>query len=403
MSEDSIGVWLIGAFGTVATTVVVGAKAMAAGIAPRIGLATESTALEPLRFPSIGALRFGGHEIRPTSYGESATEISRRNGSIQSGWIESLREELASASREVRPGIASGGGEAIESLQSGAKRDTASMTARQVVQSIGADLEDFRRKSGVARLIVVNLASTEPPPPDRAEYQHLDVLEKQLDEAKASEFRPGLLYAYAALKTRAAFINFTASRSCVCPAIDELARSERVPYAGSDGKTGETLVKSALAPMFGIRQLHVDSWTGFNILGNRDGQVLSAEENRRSKVDSKDGVIAGILGYSPQTVVGIHFVESLWDNKVAWDHIHFRGFLGYPMTMQFTWQGCDSILAAPLVLDLIRFADLALRKGESGPLVHLASYFKSPVATNEHDLSKQADLLQQYVARMRAP
>jgi myo-inositol-1-phosphate synthase len=404
MSEDSIGVWLIGAFGTVATTVVVGAKAMAAGIAPRIGLATESTALEPLRFPPIGALRFGGHEIRPTTYGESATEISRRNGSIQHGWIEALREELASASREVRPGIASGGGEAIESLQSGAKRDTASMTARQVVQSIGADVDEFRRKSGVARLIVVNLASTEPPPPpDRAEYQHLDVLEKRLDQANASEFRPGLLYAYAALKSKAAFINFTASKSCVCPAIDELARSQGVPYAGSDGKTGETLVKSALAPMFGLRQLHVDSWTGFNILGNRDGQVLSAEENRRSKVDSKDGVIAGILGYSPQTVVGIHFVESLWDNKVAWDHIHFRGFLGYPMTMQFTWQGCDSILAAPLVLDLIRFADLALRSGESGPLVHLASYFKSPVATSEHDLSKQADLLLRYVSRRKAP
>src|SRR5262249_32323104 len=301
--------------------------------------------------------------------------------SIQHGWIEALRDELSNCSREVRPGIASGGGVAIESLQGGAVRATASMSARQVVQSIQAELEDFRKRQGVTRLVVVNLASTEPPPPDRDEYRQLSILEKRLDEAGAPEFRPGLLYAYAAIASRAAFVNFTASKSCVCPAIDEFARARSIPYAGSDGKTGETLVKSALAPMFAIRQLQVDSWTGFNLLGNRDGQILSSEENRKSKVDSKDGVIAGILGYSPQTLVGIHFVESLWDNKVAWDHIHFRGFLGYPMTMQFTWQGCDSILAAPLVIDLIRFADLALRNGESGPLVHLASFFKSPAGT----------------------
>jgi myo-inositol-1-phosphate synthase len=398
MSEDSIGVWLIGAFGTVATTVVVGAKAIAAGIAPRFGLLTESSDLGPLAMPSTGSLRFGGHEIRPTSFEASASEIARRNGSIHEPWIDSLKDELAACSKEVRPGIATGGGKAIESLQDGAGRDSGAMTARHAVDSIEADLEAFRRRHGLKRLVVINLASTEPPPPEREEYQRLDALEKALDRAKSAEFRPGLLYAYAAFKNRAAFVNFTASKSCVCPALDELARKLGVPYAGSDGKTGETLVKSALAPMFGIRRLHVDSWTGFNILGNRDGQVLSSEENRKSKVDSKDGVISGILGYAPQTVVGIHFVESLWDNKVAWDHIHFRGFLGYPMSMQFTWQGCDSILAAPLVLDLIRFADLALRRGESGPLVHLASFFKSPVGTTEHDLARQSELLQRYIS-----
>lgn len=402
MSEDSIGVWLIGAFGTVSTTVVVGAKAIAAGLAPRYGLLTESTALARHEFSPVSSFRFGGHEIRATSYVDCASEIARRNGSIHAEWIEALRDELADASKDVRPGIASGGGAAIESLQGGIGRDTATLKGRDVVQAIRTDLEEFRRKHGFARLIVVNLASTEPPPPDRGEYRQLAVLENRLDQAPASEFRPGLLYAYAAMKSRAGFINFTASKSCVCPSIDELARAQGVPYAGSDGKTGETLVKSALAPMFGIRHLQVDSWTGFNILGNRDGQVLSAEENRKSKVDSKDGVVAGILGYAPQTLVGIHFVESLWDNKVAWDHIHFRGFLGYPMTMQFTWQGCDSILAAPLVIDLIRLVDLALRNGEAGPLVHLASYFKSPAGTTEHDLSKQTDLLQKYLARSRA-
>jgi myo-inositol-1-phosphate synthase len=181
-----------------------------------------------------------------------------------------------------------------------------------------------------------------------------------------------------------------------------MARKRRLPYSGSDGKTGETLVKSALAPMFRMRRLQVDSWAGFNILGNRDGQVLADAENRRSKVDSKDGVISGILGYSPQTVVGIHFIESLWDNKVAWDHIHFRGFMGYPMSMQFTWQGCDSILAAPLAIDLVRFVELAMRRGEVGALRHLASFYKSPVGTTEHDLNAQFRLLEQYATQAGA-
>jgi myo-inositol-1-phosphate synthase len=403
MESEPVGIWIVGAFGTVATTMVVGARAVAAGIAPAIGLVSESPVLAKLGLAPIESLVFGGHEIRESSFDASAREISARNGSLHERWIDQLRDDLSRASEAVRPGIATGSGRAIESLVGGGVRGGVDATGRAAVQRVVRDLNAFRDKHGVKRLVVLNLASTEPPPPPAtAEYEELTALEVRLDSSSASTFRPGLLYAYAALEAGAAFVNFTASRSSVCPAIDQFARKRQLPYSGSDGKTGETLVKSALAPMFRMRRIQVDSWAGFNILGNRDGQVLADEENRRSKVDSKDGVISGILGYTPQTVVGIQFVESLWDNKVAWDHIHFRGFLGYPMSMQFTWQGCDSILAAPLAIDLVRFADLALRRGESGPLRHLASFYKSPVGATEHDLHAQFALLERYVEQVLA-
>ena len=170
---------------------------------------------------------------------------------------------------------------------------------------------------------------------------------------------------------------------------------------GSDGKTGETLVKSALAPLFRVRQLEVMSWVGYNVLGTRDGRVLSADPNKRSKVASKDSVVPSILGYPVRTHVGIDFIESLGDSKVAWDFVHFRGFLGHPMSLQFTWQGCDSILAAPLVLDLARFAAVAKARGEAGPMRHLASFFKNPLHVQEHDLFRQYAVLLDY-AQARA-
>ena len=158
---------------------------------------------------------------------------------------------------------------------------------------------------------------------------------------------------------------------------------------GYDGKTGETLMKSVLAPMFAHRNLEVMSWVGHNIFGNMDGKVLDDPANKKSKVTSKDRLLGQILGYPPQTLVSIEYIASLGDWKTAWDHIHFRGFLGTPMTLQFIWQGCDSLLAAPLVLDLVRFAERAWRRGDTGVLTFLASFFKSPLGTDEHDFAVQ--------------
>jgi myo-inositol-1-phosphate synthase len=162
-------------------------------------------------------------------------------------------------------------------------------------------------------------------------------------------------------------------------------------------------MKTVLAPMFAMRNLQVMSWVGHNIFGNRDGLVLDDPSNKSSKVDTKDRVVTQILGYKPSTLVTIEYVPDMGDWKTAWDHIHFQGFLGTKMVLQFTWQGCDSLLAAPLAIDLARLADLEKRRGGRGLMRHLASFFKSPEGVEEHDFFKQFDLLARYVATANAP
>ena len=129
-----------------------------------------------------------------------------------------------------------------------------------------------------------------------------------------------------------------------------------------------------------------------------DAQILDDAHNKQTKVASKDKLLGEILGYDPQTHVSIEYIRSLGDWKTAWDHVHFRGFLGTPMVMTFTWQGCDSILAAPLVLDLFRFTELAARQRESGLLTFLASFFKSPLGVDENDFAKQFQMLVDWAA-----
>ena len=150
--------------------------------------------------------------------------------------------------------------------------------------------------------------------------------------------------------------------------------------------------------MFAKRNLEVMSWVGHNIFGNMDGKVLDDPANKRTKVRSKDRLLHQILGYSPQTLVSIEYIQSLGDWKTAWDHVHFRGFLGTPMILQFTWQGCDSLLAAPLVLDLARFTELAHRRGATGLLTFLACFFKSPLGVEQHDFVRQFEMLEAWAA-----
>jgi myo-inositol-1-phosphate synthase len=145
--------------------------------------------------------------------------------------------------------------------------------------------------------------------------------------------------------------------------------------------------------MFAARNLQVLSWVGHNIFGNLDGIVLDDPANKAAKLKSKNQLVKSILGYDPQTLVSIEYIRSLGDWKTAWDHIHFKGFLGTPMTLQLTWQGCDSLLAAPLVLDLVRFVELAHREKEIGVLSYLGSFFKSPMGLADHDFSRQFSLL----------
>ncbi|MFH0944422.1 MAG: inositol-3-phosphate synthase [Planctomycetota bacterium] len=390
------GVWLLGARGGLATTVIAGCKLVAEGGVPGHGLSTESPQFEPLELVNLGDLVFGGHEIRGGTLLDSARAISRDNGSIPFEGVEGIRDFLEQADAAIRPGNLLGGGVAIERL-SNPEQVAGGGALREQVERIQHDLDQFVRAEQIDRLVVVNLASTEPQLAIGPEHSSLAALDEAIDQNRSDRVKASLIYSYAAIDLGHPYVNFTPSNAALVPAIEELARLRGVPFMGSDGKTGETLVKSALAPMFRHRSLRVLSWQGYNMLGDRDGEVLSQPENLASKVVSKDGVLPAILGYPVHTHVGIDYVPSLKDLKTAWDFIHFEGFLGHRMSMQFTWQGCDSILAAPLVLDMIRLTEFAARSGETGPMPQLACFFKSPHGVKEHDLHRQWESLQEYV------
>ena len=269
-----------------------------------------------------------------------------------------------------------------------------------MIDRIQADISTFKEDNHIKKMVVINLASTEPPLIDTDAASSIDAIENIIKKNNTHSIRPSFIYAYAAITSGCAYINFTPSEAGLSRGLVDLAHKHHVPVMGSDGKTGETLVKSALAPMFAMRNLEVMSWEGYNILGNMDGKVLQNEENGATKIKSKDRLLPHILGYSPHSRVSIDYVPSLGDRKTAWDFIHFQGFLNTKMNLQFTWQGCDSALAAPLVLDLSRFAFLALERGESGAMHHTASFFKSPWQVNEHSLEKQFRMLEAYCEKL---
>ena len=393
MNEEGprTGVWIIGARGAVATTTMVGARAAARRLFPLRGVTTEGPRGEGLSMPAASALAFGGWEVRAGSLLDAATELAESARIFDPRLLDRLALDL----QEIDQDIVRGGTRGVPP-PCGAVEASA-----EVIEHLAADLRAFRRRHSLERVVVVNLATTEPVFTTPEDHLTLAGLEESLRSGGSAVFRPSTLYAYAAMREGAAFINFAASPAALAPAIRELAEREGVPFAGTDGKTGETLVKSALASLFRERDLQVLAWHGDNVLGNSDGAALNAPEVKAAKVETKDGVVRGVLGYSPETSVEITYVPSLGDWKTAWDLIHFQGFLGVRMTMQFTWQGCDSVLAAPLVIDLVRLADLALRRGESGPMTQAACFFKAPVGTQEQELGRQYAMLDSYLRRCR--
>lgn len=398
--QDNLGVWIFGARGGLATTAIVGAKAIARGLAPHHGLLTATPDWAEVPLTGFGRLVFGGHEVREGSLIDSAREIHANTGSLPAQVIETLRKELAVVDRDIRPGSLVNAGASIAAM-AGEQRSSA-QSLRAEVDRLRGDIRAFMRRRKLARCVCVNLCSTEPKIALGAGHATLRGFEKLLDADRRKQVRPSSLYAYVAASLGLPFIHFTPANGALIPAIVELFEQNDTPFMGADGKTGETLVKSSLAPMFKYRNLRVLTWQGYNMLGDRDGAVLASEENKRSKVETKDALLARILGYPLHTHVGIDYVPSLNDLKTAWDFIHFEGFLGFRMSMQFTWQGCDAILAAPLVLDMVRLADLAKRRGEKGPMRHLASFFKRPFGVDEHDLHQQWHALTDYLRRVRA-
>jgi myo-inositol-1-phosphate synthase len=371
------GVWLIGARGSVAVTTIVGAAALRAGLVEPVGCVTELPGLRSPALPGLADLVVGGHDVVATPLGKKAEALAAA-GVLPARIAAAVGAELAAVQRELRP-----------VPNAGNQRDAARL--------IAADIADFRRRRGLDRVVVVNVAATEPAATPQPGHAGLAGLQDALANA-GDVLPPSALNAYAAFTAGCPFVDFTPSTGARLPALAELADRIGVPYAGHDGKTGETLVKSVLAPMFAMRHLRVRSWSGTNLLGGGDGANLADPAANAAKAGSKQRVLDETLGYRPQGTSRIEYVDDIGDFKTAWDLITFTGFLGTAMRMEFTWHGCDSALAAPLVLDLARLTAAAHAAGRTGPLTDLAFFFKDPLGDAPHSLAEQWARLVGFVA-----
>ena len=391
MAAPRFGIWIIGARGGVATTTLVGLSALSRKLTPEIGLVSELPAFEQLPLADWDSFVVGGHEIRPTTLIAEAQQLHEQSHIFHEQTLSACREDLEATDSRIRPGVLWNVGDTIRSLAT--EGTSTDLDPRHSIKLIQQDLRTFREQHELSDVVVVNLASTEPASSETdwpATWQETEAL---LDRADCP-LPASSLYAIATLDLGLPYINFTPSLGASTPGMEDLARQRGTCHAGRDGKTGETLLKSVLAPMFAARNLEVMSWVGHNIFGNLDGKVLDDPTNKASKVKSKDHLLEKMLGYAPQSLVSIEHIQSMADWKTAWDHIHFQGFLQTPMTMQLTWQGCDSLLAAPLVLDLVRFALVARERAEIGALTFLSSFFKSPVGTENQAFFEQNQALE---------
>ena len=396
-AAPTTGVWLVGARGSIATCLAYGLAGLIEGLLEPVGLATEHAPLAALPLAPLDSLVLGGHDVCRRSLSTSARELVRAR-ILTPELVEGAAPRIARFEPRIRPGILDAADTGLADLDREAA-ERGALPPRAAIAALTADWEQFERETGVARTIVVYLASTEAAREPQPEWQSLPALERALDEGVSQP--ASLLYAYAALASGRPFVNFTPNQGAASPALRALALARGVPHAGNDGKTGETLIKTVLGPMFVARALKVRAWQGYNMLGNRDGEVLREDAHKAAKLRTKDDALRSILGDSRDltTKVAIDYVPSLHDWKTAYDFIHFEGFLGAQMSLQFTWQGSDSALAAPLVLDLVRLTELAARRGERGVLEHTAMYFKAPLAGGRHDFFDQVARLHAYAER----
>lgn len=403
-SERRVGLWLIGAFGGVGTTVALGLSALRRSLTEPISLTTALPIFAGVDLDSFGQFVVGGHDIRRTGFRQSIQQFQQRSNVFEPALVEPCLPDLDEWAANVRPGTVLNAGETIARLADDPEVHRVN-NLQAACERIQTDLREFKETHRLDQVVVINVASTEPPFPLKEVHQSLErlLVPKECHHHDEAILPASSVYAWAAIDLGLPYINFTPSLGASFPAIQELAQQRRAVFGGKDGKTGETLLKTVLAPMFAHRHFQILSWVGHNIFGNRDGLVLDDPKNKASKIQTKDQVISSIVGYKPQTHVSIEYIESMDDWKTAWDHIHFKGFLNTKMMMQFTWQGCDSLLAAPLVLDIARLALLAQRRGEVGCLHHLACFFKSPMGVAEHDFFKQFAMLEEYAADCRLP
>jgi myo-inositol-1-phosphate synthase len=371
-----VGLWLVGARGAISTCVAHGLEGLRLALLEPVGLCTYGAPFDALPLVAAEDFVLGGHDVCRRRVAETAAELVAER--ILSPELRAAAASaMAAFDARIRPGVLDAADVGAADLDPESAR-LGSLPPLEQVAALRADLRAFRASAELDRVVVVLLASTEAWRDAPPEWSSAAALDHALHEGRPQP--ASVLYALAALYEGCPFVNFTPNVGASPRALCELAEQLRVPHCGGDGKTGETLLKTALAPMFQARALRVLAWQGYNMLGNRDGAVLADPAHRAAKLRNKDEALRAILGDSlGHSHVGIDFVPSLGDWKTAVDYVHFEGFLGARMSLQFTWTGSDSALAAPLVIDLARLADFAAEAGEFGALAHTACFFKSPL------------------------
>ena len=389
-----LGVLTVG-LGAVASTLIAGVELVKRGQGLPIGSLTQmgtirlgkrTDARSPLvkdfvPLASLDDIVWGAWDVFP----DDAYVAASRAGVLESG---KHLEGIAEALRDVRPMKAAFERKYARNLAGEHIKETTSK--RAMLDAIREDINTFREEKQVDRLVMIWCASTEIYIEPGAQHQTIESFEAAID-ANDEMIAPSMLYAYAAILEGVPFANGSPNLAVDMPVLRQLATERNVPISGKDFKTGQTLMKTVLAPMLKARQLGLAGWYSTNILGNRDGEVLDAPENFKTKEESKLGVLEDILEPSKNPdlygnvfhKVSINYYPPRGDNKEGWDNIDIFGWLGYPMQIKVDFLCRDSILAAPIVLDLALFMDLAMRAGESGVQEWLSFYLKAPQAAGE--------------------
>ena len=389
-AEGKLGVLTPG-MGAVATTFISGVLAARKGYAQptgsltqlsRIRLGKRSEDRNPLikdfvPLATLEDLEFGGWD----PYSDDAYAAAMKAGVLDARHVEGIGEEL----RAVRPMPAVFSHRWVKNLHETDQVKESTGSHMDMADALMEDIDRFRAEKQVERLVAVWCGSTEAYKEPSDVHMDIAAFEKGLKDGD-EEITPSQIYAYACLKMGVPFANGAPNLTVDIPAIVELAAQEGVPIAGKDFKTGQTLMKTMIAPGLKARMLGINGWFSTNILGNRDGEVLDDPESFRSKEVSKLGVLEHILqpDQYPELYgdiyhkVRINYYPPKGDDKEGWDHIDIFGWLGYPMQIKVDFLCKDSILAAPIVLDLALFMDLAARAGKSGIQEWLSFYFKSP-------------------------
>jgi myo-inositol-1-phosphate synthase len=395
---------LMPGMGAVATTLMAGVELVNIGIAEPIGSLTQLAAIRlgkrtedrspkvknfvPLQ--SMDELVFGGWDAFP----DDAHEAAASAGVLDKEHLNAVREEL----RAVRPWPAVFDSRYVHRLHGTHLKDFGSL--REAAELVREDIRAFKQEHGIERVVMVNCASTEAYVQPQEPHFSVEGFERALD-ASDPAISPAMIYAYAAILEDVPYANGAPSLAVDIPALTQLAKERGVPICGKDFKTGQTWMKTIVAPGLKARMLGLEGWYSTNILGNRDGEVLDDPESLKSKEVSKLSVLERILQpelypelYEDIThVVRINYYPPRGDAKEGWDNIDIFGWLGYPMQIKINFLARDSILAAPIVLDLALFLDLAQRAGMGGIQEWLSFYFKSPMILPElypeHDLFTQ--------------